>query len=272
MKPSSAIIPRTGRLKVPSGTLFWHEAGRGETLVFLHGSWQDSGQWLPVMEAMAADYHSLAPDLIGFGESASTAPVHSVALEVEALHTLLQALRISRCVLVGHSLGAWVALRYAQNYPQQVRGLVLVEPEGWANPQTAQRWRLDRWLVSPISPLITLAAWLGGKGRQRTWQRRRHLLRQSPAACQMLFRRRLADIVAEQVDPNQWPQTGPILQLMPNPPSPTEGSNLPQRPPDFTSLQTATIPAADTPLGLAEAATITAIQQFVATTLLTTSI
>lgn len=271
MKPSSDIIPRTGRLKVPSGTLFWHEAGRGETLVFLHGSWQDSGQWLPVMETLATDYHSLAPDLIGFGESASTATVHSVALEVEALHTLLQALRISHCVLVGHSLGAWVALRYAQTYPQQVRGLVLVEPEGWANAQTT-RWRLDRWLVSPLAPLITLGAWLGGKGKRRTWQRRRHLLRRSPAACQILFRRRLADIAAEQIDPSQWPQTGPILQLIPNPPSSIDPRHRPPAPPDVIPMQTVTLPAADTPLGLAEAATTEAIQRFLATTLLTTSI
>ncbi|QQE65909.1 alpha/beta hydrolase [Leptolyngbya sp. BL0902] len=253
---------RTGRLKVPSGTLFWHEAGRGETLIFLHGAWQDSGQWLPVMQTLAADYHCLVPDLIGFGESTSAATVHSVDLEVEALRTLLQALRISRCVFVGHSLGAWVALRYAQQHPRQVQGLALVEPEGWVNPQAVRRWRLDRWLVSPLSPLITLAAWLGGKGRQRTWQRRRHTLRQAPAACQILFRRRLADILAEQVDPSQLPNLGAMVQIIPSP-QPQPGA------PVLPMIPAEVVAAADTPLGLDEAATATTLRQFLATILLT---
>lgn len=262
MKPSQEIVMRTGRLKVPSGTLFWHEAGRGETLIFLHGSWQDSGQWLPVMQPLATAYHCLVPDLIGFGESTSTATVHSVDLEVEALQALLQALRISRCVLVGHSLGAWVALRYAQRYPQQVLGLALVEAEGWVNPQAVRHWRLDRWLISPISPLITLAAWLGGKGRRRALQRRRHTLRQAPAACQILFRRRLVDILAEQVDPSQLPNLGATMQLIPSPQPQPGASVLPMIPAEV-------IPAADSVLGLDEEATVAVLRQFLATTLLT---
>jgi len=263
MKSSHEVVMRTGRLKVPSGTLFWHEAGRGETLVFLHGSWHDSGQWLSVMQTLATEYHGLVPDLIGFGESVSTATVHSVDLEVDALHTLLQALRISRCVLVGHSLGAWVALRYAQRYPDQVRGVAVVDPEGLAGSK-ASRWRLDRWLVNPLShlvPLMTLASWLGGKGKFRALQRRRHTLRQAPAACQILFRRRPADIAAEQIDPNTLP-TANVVQFLANPASPAEDNS---RSSGMMLGLVQPVPAADTPLGLEEAATAAALRQFLAT-------
>ncbi|MEY3297957.1 MAG: hypothetical protein RLZZ597_1217 [Cyanobacteriota bacterium] len=267
MKSSHDVVMRTGRLKVPSGTLFWHEAGRGETLVFLHGSWHDSGQWLPVMQALATKYHGLVPDLIGFGESISTATVHSVDLEVEALHTLLQALRIARCVLVGHSLGAWVALRYAQRYPDQVRGVAVVEPEGLVGAKGA-RWRLDRWLVNPLSPLVpvmTLASWFGGKGKLRALQRRRRTLRQAPAACQILFRRRPADIAAEQIDPNTLPiQT--VVQFLANPASLSEESS---RSSGMMLGLVQPVPAATTPLGLEETATATALRQLLATMLLT---
>lgn len=266
MKSSNDVVIRTGRLKVPSGTLFWHEAGRGETLVFLHGSWHDSSQWLPVMQTLATDYHCLVPDLIGFGESASTATVHSVDLEVEALHTLFQALRLSDCVLVGHSLGAWVALRYAQRYPNQVRGVVVVEPEGVVGTK-GSRWRLDRWLINPLSPLVpvmTLASWLGWKGKLRSWRRRRHTLRQASAACQILFRRRPAEIAAEQIDPVTLPLQ-PIMQFLPNPASPSEQAS--QSPGVMLGL-VQPVPAADTPLGLDEAATATALRQFLATTLI----
>ncbi len=266
MKSSHDVVMRTGRLKVPSGTLFWHEAGRGDALIFLHGSWHDSGQWLPVMQTLATEYHCLVPDLIGFGESASTATVHSVDLEVEALYTLLQALRISRCVLVGHSLGAWVALRYAQHYPNQVRGVAVVEPEGLVGAKTS-RWRLDRWLVNPLSPLVpvmTLASWLGGKGKFRALQRRRHTLRQAPAACQMLFRRRPADIAAEQIDPNTLPMQT-MVQFLANPASSVDAA---ARSSGMMLGLVQPVPAADTPLGLEEKATATALRQFLTTTLL----
>ena len=119
-----------------------------------------------------------------------------------------------------------------------------------------------------IDPLLTLAAWLGGKGRRRAWQRRRRVLRRSPAACQMLFQRRPAAILAEHIDPSQWPPTVPMLQLIPSPPSPDAPDGAQNRP-DLAGFQTATVPAADTPLGLAEEATATAIRQFLAATLLT---
>lgn len=204
MKSSHDVVIRTGRMKLPSGTLFWHEAGKGDTLIFLHGSWCDSTQWLPLIQTLGADYHCLAPDLLGFGES-SRAPLHSVALEVEALAGWLQALRIKRCVLVGHSLGAWVALRYSLQYPDQVKNLVLIEPEGLTNQ--ASHHRLDRWLtasLSPLPPILALSPLLSRAGlgaTLKTWKQRRQVLKKSPAACQILFRRRASAIAAERVDP-----------------------------------------------------------------------
>lgn len=262
MKSSSDVVMRTGRLRVSSGTLFWHEAGRGDTLIFLHGSWHDSGQWLPVMQALAPEYHCLAPDLIGFGESTSTAKAHSVDLEVEALHSLLQALRTPHCVMVGHSLGAWVALRYAQRYPDQVRGVAVVAPEGLIDPQ-GSRWRLDRWLassLSPLGPLITLASWLGWRGKLKTLRRRRHTLRRTPVACQILFRRRPADIAAERIDPTHL--SLPVVQFVTTDPSPL--------PTPWGQVQR--LPAAETPLGVGEADTIAALGQFLVTTLLTPTV
>jgi len=53
--PPPAIPIRTGRIKLPLGTVTWHEGGnpQGETILLLHGSWHDNTQWLPLMQAMA---------------------------------------------------------------------------------------------------------------------------------------------------------------------------------------------------------------------------
>ena len=261
MKSSHDVVLRTGRIKLPVGSLFWQEAGQGETIIFLHGSWHDSGQWLPVRQALATQYHCIAPDLIGFGESSRAATSHSIALEVEALHGLLTALRIDRCAFVGHSLGAWVALQYALRYPQQVQALALVEPEGLVAQNLPGRWRLERWLTAPFSPLpwllsvgAPLLGRVGLKAQVKAWQRRRQILRQSPAACQILFRRRWVVIVAEMVDPRQLSPHCPTLFLTTPATAQVNGG--------FPHHQQQSLPPAATPLGLEAEATATCLRQF----------
>ncbi|MEO1067798.1 MAG: alpha/beta hydrolase [Cyanobacteria bacterium J06638_6] len=203
--PLPAEIPlRTGRMKLLGGSVFWHEGGspQGETLVFLHGSWHDSTQWLPLMQRLASQQHCLAPDLLGFGESRREGSTpYSVMLQVEALHNLLTALRVSRCRLVGHSLGAWVAGQYALAYPDSVQSLTVMAPEGVADAGLQGRWRRDRWLVARWSPLPLMLPWLGKSTRIQAFRDRRRCLRQSPAACQMLFQRRTAAIGGELLNP-----------------------------------------------------------------------
>lgn len=199
--PLPAEIPiRTGRMKLPSGNVFWHEGGKpqAETVIFLHGSWHDSTQWLPVMQRLAPRYHCLAPDLLGFGESWREGKTpYSIALQVEALHSLLSALRIHRFRLVGHSLGAWVTGQYALTYPDQVTSLAVLAPEGVSDRTLRGRWRRDRWLISPWSPLPLVLPWLGHAPWARALRDRHRCLRQAPAACKMLFQRRTAAINGE---------------------------------------------------------------------------
>ena len=265
MKSANDVLIRTGRIKLPDGTMFWHEAGQGDTIVFLHGSWHHSSQWLPVIHHLAPSYHCLAPDLLGFGESSRRQPL-SITLEVHALHDWLAALRVHNCVLAAHSLGAWVAMQYALHYPQQVRGLALIHPEGLATQNAESRWRLDRWLTRPLSPLpwlllasAPLLARLGFKAQANVWQRYQ-LLRRSPAACQLLFRRRAAAIAAELVSPQQLALEQPTLLLEP--------SALGIRPQPWAYASPAgalagqywPVPAASTELGVEAKATATALQ------------
>ncbi|MBE9140883.1 alpha/beta fold hydrolase [Nodosilinea sp. LEGE 07088] len=213
--PSPAEIPlRTGRMKLTAGSVFWHEGGspQGETLVFLHGSWHDSTQWLPLVQQLASQHHCLAPDLLGFGESRREGSTpYSVTLQVEALHNLLTALRVSHCRLVAHSLGAWVAGQYALTYPDQVQSLTVIAPEGVADGGRRGRWRRDRWLVARWSPLPLLLPWLGKSAWAQALRDRRRCLRQAPAACQMLFQRRAAAINGELLNPALGQFSSPAL-------------------------------------------------------------
>jgi pimeloyl-ACP methyl ester carboxylesterase len=197
---------RNSRLKLSQGQIFWREIGQGEALVFLHGSWSDSSQWVPVIEQLGEEYHCFVPDLLGFGESERPKIHYSIESQVETLAEYLESLRLRQVYLIGHSLGAWVAASYALKYLDQVRGLVLLAPEGIQVQKLGRRWWWARWLMArppllfwllrslrPIAPLLGLQ-----KQVERALQWRRQLL-QSPVACRLLFQRRRVEIKAEQL-------------------------------------------------------------------------
>lgn len=199
---------RNGRMRLSKGTLFWREGGHGVTLVFLHGSWAESSQWVPLMKMLLPRFHCLAPDLLGFGESTVLPRTpYSVALQVNSLAEFLAGVRSPAVIFVADSLGAWVAARYALRYPDQVRGLVVMAPEGVMPPGLGNRWRRQAWLAQRWSPLL-LALWLirplvsllGGKGWLRQVGIRRRELRRYPAACRILFQGRRGERRAELLD------------------------------------------------------------------------
>ncbi len=195
---------RNTRIRLPQGQLFCREVGNGRALLFLHGSWGDGSQWLPVMERLGATYLCLAPDLLGCGDSDRPKLNYSVELELEVLSGYLEALRIQEVVLVGHELGGWVAASYALRHPDQVRGLVLLGAEGVKLEGVKGRWTWERWLtarpplVAWLLPLVVLFSKLLGQRRSLDSLRRlKAKLRRSPAACRMLFGRRKPELQAE---------------------------------------------------------------------------
>ncbi|MEQ9001212.1 MAG: alpha/beta hydrolase [Coleofasciculus sp. B1-GNL1-01] len=195
---------RNSRIKLPLGQVFWREVGTGPTLIFLHGSWSDSSQWLPLIEYLHQEYHCFALDLLGFGDSETPKLHYSIQVEVECLFNFIEALHLPQVYLVGHSLGAWIAASYALRHPEQVQGLVLLAPEGIRGDGNWKNWQWLRWLVGrpPLAytilrSLLPLARMFGRhKEIERALKQRQQLL-QSPTACQLLFRRRRLEIQAE---------------------------------------------------------------------------
>ncbi|MGB0560356.1 MAG: alpha/beta fold hydrolase [Spirulinaceae cyanobacterium] len=199
---------RISRIRLPQGQLFWREVGEGPTLVFLHGSFQDGTQWLPLVEQLASRFHCLIPDLLGFGESLlpekRQEKHQSIALQADCLAAYLEALHLENYTLVAHSLGAWVASHFALTQPTQLRAMVLISPEGILTEAFPNRWQREKQLTAfvPVvpallklaSPFSRLVGKHGAIARQRAY---RHQLLASPASCRLLFKRRWSEIQAE---------------------------------------------------------------------------
>ena len=98
---------------------------RKQSLVFIHGSGSDHSAWSHQYGRLHKKYNIVAISLPGHGSSGGNGEV-----DVEGyclwVNKLLAIIDLESAVLVGHSLGAAIALRFAINYPQEITGIVLV--------------------------------------------------------------------------------------------------------------------------------------------------
>jgi len=142
--------------------------GRCPALVLLHGLASNHTRFAEFMARTRLRGHwtLLAPDLRGHGCSLYRGRVgHDVWCR--DLAALLDHAGVGRPVLLGHSLGAQLALVFARRHPEAVRGLILVDPvfpEALAGPLAAAR-RL-RWLLAGAIALVRLANALGLRRRR----------------------------------------------------------------------------------------------------------
>ncbi len=114
---------------LPSGvTLAIDERGSGEPAVlFVHGYPLDRTMWAAQLAGITG-HRLIAPDLRGFGDSAAgNPPAESVEAHADDLVALLDALGIARAVVVGLSMGGYVALALAERHRDRLAGLVLVD-------------------------------------------------------------------------------------------------------------------------------------------------
>ncbi|BAY21311.1 alpha/beta hydrolase fold protein [Calothrix sp. NIES-2100] len=211
---------RNSRRKLSQGLLFWREAGQGMPIIFLHGAWNDSSQWVSVMESVSQHFNCFALDLLGCGESDNPNVHYSVELQVECLAQLLEALKLEKVYLIGHSLGGWIAASYALKYPEQVEGLVLLSPEGIAIAGQEKRWQKMQWLVDGpkllfkiLRSLLPIIKILGLHTKLEKYLQMRKTLLQHQTACQLLFKRPKPEIAAEYLQDRLHLLENPVLIL-----------------------------------------------------------
>ncbi len=99
-------------------------------LVLLHGLTSSSATWEPVMPALAARAHVIAPDLVGHGSSDKPRGDYSLGAFATGLRDLLEQLGHTRATVVGHSFGGGVALQFAYQHPEYTERLGLVASGG----------------------------------------------------------------------------------------------------------------------------------------------
>jgi pimeloyl-ACP methyl ester carboxylesterase len=130
--------------------------GRGEPLLFVHGFGTEAAvNWQAQLSAARRRFQVIAPDLPGFGASGRLAGDHGIGVQVGCLRDLLDTLGHQRVRLVGHSMGGWISLAFAAEFPERVSRLVLVDAAGLRfDPDLTMRPALLPECVDDVRTLI----------------------------------------------------------------------------------------------------------------------
>lgn len=144
-------------------SLSYTDEGKGApALVFVHGFPLCRDTWSHQVEAFRASHRVIAPDLRGLGQSEAQPGTNTMERFAQDVHALLGALGTGPVVLVGHSMGGYVALALARLHADLLRGLVLVATKAGADSAeaaagrraTAEKVKLEGTdgLVSAMAP------------------------------------------------------------------------------------------------------------------------
>jgi pimeloyl-ACP methyl ester carboxylesterase len=113
--------------------LFVYEEGRGPNLILLHGFCETHEIWNDFVKPLSSQFHVLMPDLPGFGRSAPLPSPFTIDDVGEAIAAWLTEQEITSSIVIGHSLGGYVALSLAVNHPGLLKGFGLFHSTSFAD-------------------------------------------------------------------------------------------------------------------------------------------
>ncbi len=146
------------QLAVGGVEIAYLDEGKGPVVILGHCSSASHKEWRPLIEKLKADWRVLAPDFIGYGQSAPWPAEEPFAIDADVNILLALAKKVKgKLCLVGHSYGAALALEAARSLGPRVKCLVLVEPVSFhllrqeGRPEWAEVETLGRHVLGAVA-------------------------------------------------------------------------------------------------------------------------
>jgi pimeloyl-ACP methyl ester carboxylesterase len=113
--------------------LVYELRGKGKPVMLLHGFTEDRRIWDPVITGIEDKYNWILPDLPGSGQSERNSGLTALSDFSEIIPAIMEQEKIPQLVLIGHSMGGYISLAFAQNHPEKISGLGLFHSSAYAD-------------------------------------------------------------------------------------------------------------------------------------------
>ncbi len=127
--------------------IFYTDTGKGNALVLLHGFLENTSMWDAFIPTLSKKNRVICIDLLGHGKTECLGYIHTMELMAEVVQAVLKHLKIRRSAFIGHSMGGYVALAFAERNPDALKGLCLMNST--ANADTIEKKKnRDRAIIA----------------------------------------------------------------------------------------------------------------------------
>ena len=124
-----------------STAINYNIVGSGSTVVLLHGFLEELSIWDNLSKKLSLTIQVITIDLPGFGKSGLISESHSMNLMADVVNEILITECVSKCIIVGHSMGGYVALAFAELFSDKLSGLILFHSQAAADDCKAKKNR-----------------------------------------------------------------------------------------------------------------------------------
>lgn len=153
-----AAVKKPSFAEFKKGRIAYSDSGKGRVVVLLHGFLGSKELWEETRAALSKHFRVICIDLPGHGKSDCYGYIHSMELLAQAVKAVMDKLHLKKYVIVGHSMGGYAALAFAELYPDQLRGLCLFHSTSYADTDLKKKDRDKAIKAVKHNPLIYVRA------------------------------------------------------------------------------------------------------------------
>jgi pimeloyl-ACP methyl ester carboxylesterase len=128
-------------IEINRNKIHYSDQGSGKTIVLLHGFLESLDMWNEFTNTLSKDFRVVCIDLPGHGQSSVYNGDLSMTNMAEWVKSILDHLKINSCIMVGHSMGGYVTLEFAEQYPAMLNGIVLFHSHATADTEEVRENR-----------------------------------------------------------------------------------------------------------------------------------
>lgn len=121
--------------------LHFYEKGQGHPLLLLHGFCESGEMWRYFSDSLSPKYRVICPDLPGFGSSPLSKPIDSIEAVAEQLAEWMQEEQIQHPIVMGHSLGGYVALALLESMGDRIKAIGLLHSTAFGDDEEKKEMR-----------------------------------------------------------------------------------------------------------------------------------
>lgn len=151
--------------------IHYTDTGKGSVVVLLHGFLEDLSMWDTLVEELSDKYRVFAIDLLGHGATDNLGYIHTMEDQADMIYSILRENKIRKATFIGHSMGGYISLAFAELYPDYIKKLILLNSSSSADSdqKKANRDRAIQAVKQNFSTFVKMSITnlFSDKNRQR---------------------------------------------------------------------------------------------------------